>query len=146
MKILIINGPNLNILGVRDPSLYGSETLESINKEIEKKASVLNIEVEFFQSNHEGFLIDFIQQEYRNASGIIINPGAFTHYSYALHDALVDTKLPVVEVHLSDISSREEWRKISVIKPATVKQVMGKKGNGYIEALDFLVEYIGNKN
>lgn len=138
MKILIINGPNLNNLGKRNPSQYGSETLEQINDRIDKQAKELNIDVIFFQSNHEGVLIDFLQKETSSANGIIINPGALSHYGYSLHDALLDTKLPIVEVHLSDISTRkEEWRRKSIITPIATKTIMGKRGEGYIEALRF---------
>lgn len=130
------------MLGRRDPSQYGSETLEQINDRIMKKARELNIDVYFFQSNHEGKLIDFIQKEAKTTQGIIINPGALSHYGYSLHDALLDTKLPIVEVHLSDISTRkEEWRRNSIITPIANKTIMGKRGGGYIEAL----EVFGNK-
>jgi len=136
MKILLIHGPNLNLLGKRDKEHYGSLTLADIEKLVKNKANELDSEVECFQSNHEGALIDWIQEKSEHADCIIINPGAFTHYSYALHDALVDTSLPCIEVHLSDINQREEWRKVSVIKPACIAQISGKKEKGYEEALD----------
>lgn len=142
MKILVINGPNLNMLGQRDPNHYGSETLAQINKRIENKAQELQVAISFFQSNHEGALIDFIQKESPVADGVIINAGALTHYSYALHDALANTKLPIVEVHLSDISKRESWRQTSVIASIVTKTIMGKKGDGYIEALEFIVNQL----
>ena len=142
MRILVINGPNLNMLGKRDPVVYGTETLSDINKRIMIKAKELSVSVSFFQSNHEGALIDFIQAQCPTANGIIINPGALTHYSWALHDVLKECQLPVVEVHLSDISKREPWRKVSVVESIAVKRIMGKKGDGYIEALKFLVNHL----
>lgn len=145
MTILVINGPNLNLLGKRRNIYYGSLTLGQINKKIKRHADKLNVKVLFFQSNHEGKLIDYLQQQSIIASGIIINPGALTHYSYALYDALYDTNLPIVEVHLSNIKSREPWRRLSVIEPATVKQIIGKKDKGYIEALDYLVKNLNER-
>jgi len=136
--ILLIHGPNLNRLGARDASHYGSLTLSDIEGLVEKDAKALGLNVKAFQSNHEGHLIDFLQKESDNAAGIIINPGALTHYSYALHDALLDTRLPCVEVHLSDIKSREAWRQNSVTAPACIAQISGKKEKGYIEALKLL--------
>lgn len=138
--ILLIHGPNLNRLGLRDTSAYGSKTLEGIGDMVEIEAAKLGHEIITLQSNHEGALIDFLQAESENADGIIINPGALTHYSYALYDALVDTGLPSVEVHLSDINSREEWRRVSVTAPACIAQISGKKDAGYIEALQILHE------
>jgi 3-dehydroquinate dehydratase-2 len=136
--ILLIHGPNLNNLGKRDPTQYGSKTLADIESLVSAEAQKMGFTLKPFQSNHEGALIDFLQQESGSARGIIINPGALTHYSYALHDALVDTQRPVVEVHLSDIASREEWRRNSVISPACIAQISGKKDAGYIEALALL--------
>lgn len=144
MRILVINGPNLNMLGKRDPDLYGQETLIDINKRIDTKARELGVTVSFFQSNHEGALIDFIQAQSLTADGIIINPGALTHYSWALHDVLKECGLPVVEIHLSDISKREPWRKVSVVESVAIKRIMGKKGDGYIEALEFLVGFLSS--
>ena len=139
--ILVINGPNLNLLGKRSSKHYGSLTLNQINNKIRRLAQKLGLKVLFFQSNYEGKLIDFIQQEFPQAQGIIINPGALSHYSYALLDALRDSNLPVVEVHLSDISKREAWRRKSVTAGAAVKIIKGKKEKGYEEAL----EYLANK-
>lgn len=139
-KILLVHGPNLNILGRRDRQHYGSLTLAEIEKLVAEEARKFGYETENYQSNHEGALIDWLQEKSPRAAGIIINPGAFTHYSYALHDAILDTGLPCVEVHLSDINSREDWRKNSVIAPACVAQISGKKEKGYIEALCLLVE------
>src|SRR3989344_710130 len=136
--ILLIHGPNLNLLGAREPRHYGSKTLKDIEAEVAATAKKLGYAVVAFQSNHEGAIIDFLQKGSPKAGGVIINPGALTHYSYALYDALRDTKLPAVEVHLSDISSREEWRRVSVTSPACIAQVSGKKEAGYIEALELL--------
>ena len=136
--ILLIHGPNLNRLGKRDAEHYGSATLAQIEGLVAAEAKKLGHTVKAFQSNHEGALIDFLQAESGNAAGIIANLGAFTHYSYALHDALVDTGLPSVEVHLSDINAREAWRKVSVTAPACIGQIAGKKEAGYIEALALL--------
>ena len=139
MRILVINGPNLNMLGKREKSIYGEKTLDEINALLKKEAQSLNVEVVTFQSNHEGALIDFIQEQADSAQGIIINPGALTHYGFSLLDALVDTKLPVIEVHLSDIYHREEWRAKSVIAPIVKKQIIGLGWKGYISALQVLV-------
>ena len=141
-KILLIHGPNLNYLGKRNSSYYGNLTLNQLEKYTEQKAAELGFSVSSFQSNHEGDLIDFLQKESENCSGIIINPGALTHYSYALYDALVDTNLPIIEVHLSDIEQREPWRKISVTAPAALKIIKGKKEQGYQEAIRILSEHI----
>ena len=147
MRILIINGPNLNMLGKRDPGQYGSLTLGAIEDLLRAKAGSLSvgheaIELVFFQSNHEGALIDFIQAQSPHAHGILINPGALTHYSYALRDALIDAGLPLVEVHLSDIEPREPFRKISVIADIAAEGVMGMKEESYIEGLERLVKYL----
>lgn len=138
MKIQIINGPNLNMLGIREPHIYGSLTLEEINKKIEAKAIELGIEVDFFQSNFEGEIIEKIHQCYGQAQGIIINPAAYTHYSIAIRDALATVGIKTIEVHLSDINSREEFRKISVIKDVCHSQISGKGLYSYIEALEDL--------
>ncbi len=139
MKILVINGPNLNMLGKREESIYGEKTLGEIDALLKKEAQALNVEVVTFQSNHEGALIDFIQKQADSAHGIIINPGALTHYGLSLLDALSDTKLPVIEVHLSDIYHREEWRAMSVIAPIAEGQISGWGWRGYITALQVLV-------
>ncbi|MDD5747628.1 MAG: type II 3-dehydroquinate dehydratase [Actinomycetota bacterium] len=141
-RILIINGPNLNLLGERDRKAYGQKTLEEINTLIKGVADELSVEVEFFQSNHEGDLIDKIHEERKKADGIIINPGALTHYSFALHDALEAVGLPTVEVHISDIDKREEWRRHSVITPVAWKVIKGKGFEGYLVALRELVNHI----
>jgi len=145
MKILVINGPNLNMLGKREPAHYGTDTLESIEQKLAEKGRALGCELSFFQSNHEGGIIDFIQEKTGAADGILINPGALTHYGYSLHDALADSGLPVVEVHLSDIQAREEWRKLSVISDIVIKQVSGLKTQSYLVGLEALAEYIGSR-
>ena len=139
MKILVINGPNLNILGKRNQKLYGKKTLADIETALKKQGEDLGVEIVSFQSNHEGKLIDFIQSNAPQAEGIIINPGAFTHYSYALRDALADTGLPVIEVHLSNIYAREDWRSKSIIAPIARGQISGLGWRGYISALRILV-------
>ncbi len=137
-KILIINGPNLNMLGLREPEIYGYETLEDICNKIKKRADELNVETEFYQSNIEGEIINAIHRSINDCSGIIINPGAYTHYSYAIHDAISSIKLPVIEVHISNIHKREEYRRRSVTAPACVGQICGLGSNGYIYALEEL--------
>jgi len=139
MKILVIHGPNLNMLGKRDKSIYGEKTLDQINELLNKEGQSLNVEVVTFQSNHEGALIDFIQEQTDSARGIIINPGALTHYGFSLLDALIDSKLPVMEVHLSDIYRREEWRAKSIIASIAEEQIVGAGWRGYITALQVLV-------
>lgn len=142
LRILVINGPNLNLLGERDTRLYGEATLDDVNAGIAARARELGVQVIFFQSNHEGALIDKLHAERRSADGIIINPGALTHYSYSLRDALEAVEPPAVEVHISDISKREEFRRVSVVTPVAWKTVMGKGTDGYIEALEALVEHL----
>ncbi|MBE0430499.1 MAG: type II 3-dehydroquinate dehydratase [Dehalococcoidia bacterium] len=139
MRILIVHGPNLNMLGKREESVYGRQTLDQIDALVGKEAQALGVEVVTFQSNHEGALVDFVQDQAGSAHGIIINPGALTHYGYSLRDALVDSKLPVVEVHLSSIYRREEWRARSVIAPIARGQISGLGWRGYMSALQVLV-------
>lgn len=139
-NILVINGPNLNLLGVREPEVYGKMTLDELNTEIEQYAQKKNIDVRFFQSNHEGVLIDFIHDNRTWAHGIVINPGALTHYSYALRDAIAGVGIPTVEVHLSDIHKREDFRKISVIQPVCIKQISGLGKESYFRGIDVLCE------
>lgn len=140
MKILLINGPNLNLLGKRDRTLYGDKTLKEIEDLVKKRATEIGAEVISFQSNSEGSLIDFIQSQSQQASGIIINPGALTHYGLSLRDALSDSGLPVIEVHLSNIYSREQWRHHSVIAPIAKGQISGLGWHGYVMALEALVK------
>ena len=142
MKILIINGPNLNFLGIRNKAVYGNEDYEFLINKIEKYAVEKGIEVECFQSNHEGAIIDRLQQAYfEKVDGIVINPGAFTHYSYAIHDALESIEnIPKVEIHISDISKREEFRRISVTAPACDIQIKGQGLDGYLMAIDRIIE------
>lgn len=141
-RILVLNGPNLNLLGERDPSHYGTATLEDIENDLVREALKLKVEIECYQSNHEGFLIDKIHAERKYCQGIIINPGALTHYSYALRDALEAVRITTIEVHISDIQSREEWRSKSVIADVVWKRITGKGSDGYPEALKALVEMI----
>ncbi len=135
-RIAMIHGPNLNMLGVRDPEIYGKEDFSSLNKRIEAHAKQLGVEVTVQQSNSEGAIIDFIQDARAWAEAIIINPGAYTHYSYAIRDALADTRLPVIEVHISNVHAREEFRRHSVISPITTGQIVGFGPQGYLLALD----------
>lgn len=138
MKILVINGPNLNMLGIREPSIYGSATYDDLCKMIKAHADERNIEVEFYQSNHEGDLVDKIQSAYGKIDGIVINPGAYTHTSVALLDAVKSVGIPTVEVHISDPDTREEFRKVSYIRLACIATVKGKEFDGYLEAMDIL--------
>lgn len=144
MKILVINGPNLNILGKRNRKIYGSLTLSQINSLLSKKAKELVVDLVFFQSNHEGEIIDFLQEKSQKSDGILINPGGLTHYGYSLRDALADTKLPIVEVHLSDIDNREEFRKIDVLSGIVVENIKGLQEESYLLGLERLVDYIRN--
>lgn len=140
MKILVINGPNLNMLGIREKNIYGAETYEDLQKLLQKTAAENDVELEIFQSNHEGDIVDCIQQAYFDGTeGIIINPAAYTHTSVAILDALKAVQLPAVEVHLSDVRQREDFRQISYAGKACVKTIMGKGFQGYIEAMLFLV-------
>ena len=138
MNILIINGPNLNMLGIREPEIYGTSTYADLCRLIEDHAAQHGIEVTLYQSNHEGDLVDAIQQAYGKADGIVINPGAYTHTSIAILDALKAVALPAVEVHISDPDARDEFRKISYVRAACVKTIKGHGFKGYLEAMDFL--------
>ena len=142
MKIFVINGPNLNMLGIREPDHYGSESYNSLVNMIENHCKDEEIEVTLFQSNHEGALVDKIQEAYFDgACGIVINPGAYTHTSIALLDAVKSVSIPTVEVHISKVEEREDFRQISYIRAACVKTITGHGTAGYIEAIDFLKEY-----
>ena len=138
MKILVINGPNLNMLGIREPDIYGRETYESLCRKIRDHAEKRGIEVTLYQSNHEGDLVDAIQGAYRKQDGIILNPGAYTHTSIALLDALKAVGIRTVEVHISDPDTREAFRKTSYIRAACEKTIRGHGTDGYLEAMDYL--------
>ncbi len=142
MKILVINGPNLNFLGIREKAVYGNQDYNYLCNMIKDKAAADGDEVECYQSNHEGAIIDRLQDAYSDGTeGIVINPGAYTHYSYAIHDALKSLENIIkVEIHISDIQSREEFRKVSVTAPACDKQIYGHGLNGYLEAMDYIHE------
>lgn len=139
-RILVLNGPNLNMTGIREPSIYGSTTLNDINASISEAATSLGIETEFFQSNHEGELIDSIHGAYGNFDGIIFNAGAFTHYSYAIRDAIASVNVPTVEVHMSNVHAREEFRQVSVISPVCIGTIAGFGSFSYHLALAALIE------
>lgn len=140
MKILVINGPNLNMLGIREPDHYGKETYADLIKKIEYHCAQKGVDVELFQSNHEGDLVDKIQDAYQNVDGIVINPGAYTHTSIAILDAVKAVGIPTVEVHISKVEQREDFRQISYIRLACVKTITGHGTDGYLEAIDFLIE------
>ena len=140
MKILVINGPNLNMLGIREPGIYGTENYNSLLEKISAHAKEKKIEADFFQSNHEGALVDKIQEAYGVFDGIVINPGAYTHTSIALLDAVKAVGIPTVEVHISDLSKREDFRRISYIRLGCIASVIGKGTDGYLEAMDILLE------
>ncbi len=145
MKILVINGPNINMLGIREPDIYGRETFADLCKKIEDYAKQKNIEVELFQSNHEGDLVDKIQSAYKKFDGIVINPGAYTHTSVALLDAVKAVGIPTVEVHISDVSAREDFRQISYIRLAAKATVSGLGTDGYLRAMDILEKKEDNR-
>jgi len=140
MKILVLNGPNINMLGIREPKIYGKENYASLLAKIQKHASERGIEIQTLQSNHEGVLVDAIQAAYRKYDGIVINPAAYTHTSIALLDALKAVGLPTVEVHISDVSKREDFRQISYVRSACIATVSGRGTDGYLEAIDILIE------
>ena len=141
-RFLVLNGPNLNLLGERQPELYGSATLEDIVKKLHEHAEDLGVQIIHLQSNHEGELIEALHDARSWAAGVIINPAALTHYSYALRDAIASTDLPAVEVHLTDISQREDWRRISVTRDVCIDQIAGHGGEGYLMALDRLLQHL----
>jgi 3-dehydroquinate dehydratase-2 len=140
MKILVVNGPNLNLLGEREPEIYGSETLDQINSWIAQHPLAQGHECRFYQSNHEGCLIDTLQGRRHWADGLILNAGALTHYSVALRDAIAGCQIPTVEVHISDIHAREDFRKHSVIQDVCIEQITGRGKQGYIDALALLTQ------
>ncbi len=142
-KILVINGPNINFLGIREKEIYGTQDYDYLVKMIDDAAEERGVGAYILQSNHEGDIIDRIQQAYYDETdAIVINPGAYTHYSYAIHDALAALTIPKCEVHISDITKREDFRKVSVTAPACDKQIYGQGLNGYIMAMDFVISKI----
>ncbi len=141
MKLLVINGPNLNFLGIREKSVYGTQDYNALLNLIAKKGEEEHCSIEVFQSNHEGAIIDRIQDAYFDGTqGLVINPGAFTHYSYAIRDALASLTIPKIEIHISDITQREEFRKISVTAPVCDKQIYGQGLPGYLNAIDVILK------
>lgn len=146
MKILVINGPNINMLGIREPDIYGTLTYKNLCETVENYSKKQGVQVKLFQSNHEGDIVDEIQAAYKKFDGIVINPGAYTHTSVAILDAVKAVSIPTVEVHISDVASREDFRQISFIRRACVKTICGHGINGYTEAIDFLKENYGDKN
>lgn len=139
MKILVMNGPNINMLGIREPDIYGKETYEDLLTKIKNYADQKGVDVEFFQSNHEGDIVDKIQQSYQKIDGIVMNPAAYTHTSVAIPDALKAVGIPTVEVHISDVDSREKFRQISYVRSACIACVKGHGTDGYCEAIDILL-------
>ena len=140
MKLLILNGPNLNMLGIREPDVYGAETYETLCRKVLDYAAARGVEAELYQSNHEGDLVDKIQAAYGNADGIVINPGAYTHTSVALLDAVKAVGIPTVEVHISDLSRREAFRQVSYIRAACIATISGHGLDGYVEAMALLLD------
>ena len=139
MNILVINGPNLNLLGEREPELYGTETLDELMMWLANCAECIEHDFKFYQSNHEGEIIDFIHDERHWTQGIIINPGAFTHYSYAIMDAIKSVNIPTVEVHITDLKKRDDFRKKSVIATVCIKQISGLGKHSYLEGVKELI-------
>lgn len=145
MKFLVINGPNINFLGIREPNIYGASTYDDLVNLIKSHAEKIGISVDFFQSNHEGAIVDAIQKAYYDkVDAIVINPAAYTHTSVAIADALKAVSIPAAEVHISDVSKRESFRQISYVRDVCKKTVSGKGFDGYLEAIDFLVDYLKN--
>ena len=142
-KILVMNGPNLNLLGTREPEIYGSLTLADIHERLRQRANEADLDIEFMQSNHEGVLVDVIQRARRTVDYIILNAGAFTHYSIALRDAIAAVDVPVIEVHLSNIHQREEFRHKSVIAPVVLGQIAGFGAESYMAALEIIICRMG---
>lgn len=140
MKLLVLNGPNINMLGIREPDIYGRETYAALLKRIEEHCAARGIDVECYQSNHEGDLVDKIQAAYGKCDGIVINPAAYTHTSVALLDAVKAVSIPTVEVHISDVDARDEFRRVSYIRAACVAMISGRGLQGYLDAIDLLAE------
>jgi len=145
MKILVINGPNLNMLGIREPDIYGRETYGDLCRKIREHAEKRGVAVELYQSNHEGDLVDVIQRAYGRMDGIVINPGGYTHTSVAIPDAIKAVGIPAVEVHISDVNAREEFRKVSYVREACVKTIAGRGTAGYLEAIDCLANELSGE-
>lgn len=145
MKILVLNGPNINMLGIREPKIYGSETYPMLLSKIQNYANERGIQLKMLQSNHEGVLVDAIQEAYKKFDGIVINPAAYTHTSVALLDALKAVGIPTVEVHISDVSKREDFRQISYVRSACIATISGHGTDGYLEAIDILIEHKKSK-
>ncbi|MGN8713099.1 type II 3-dehydroquinate dehydratase [Hornefia butyriciproducens] len=141
MKVFVINGPNLNMLGIREPDIYGKKTYQDLLHYIDGAAQALDVTVEYFQSNHEGDLVDMIQNAYEHADGIVINPAAYTHTSIAILDALKAVGLPAVEVHLSDVGQREDFRRVSFVRDACIGTITGKGFDGYVEGIKLLLNH-----
>lgn len=139
MKLLVLNGPNLNLLGLREPTIYGKEDYDALCQKIIAHAQKCGVEVEIFQSNHEGELVDAIQNAYERVQGIVLNPAAYTHTSVALLDALKAVGIPTVEVHISDVSKREDFRQQSFVRAACIATIAGHGTDGYLEAMDLLI-------
>ena len=145
MKLLLVNGPNLNFLGIREPGIYGSETYATLLEKIGAHAALRGVEIKTAQSNHEGVLVDEIQAAFGDCDGIVINPGAYTHTSIAILDAVKAVNLPTVEVHISDVSKREDFRQISYIRAACIATISGHGTDGYLEAIDLLLDHLGGR-
>ncbi len=145
MKILVLNGPNINMLGIREPAIYGKENYASLIAKIQNHANERGIELKILQSNHEGVLVDAIQESYKKVDGIVINPAAYTHTSVALLDALKAVGTPTVEVHISDVSKREDFRQISYVREACIATISSHGTDGYLEAIDLLIEHKKSK-
>ena len=145
MKVFVINGPNLNMLGIREPDIYGKKTYQDLLHYIDGAAQALDVTVEYFQSNHEGDLVDMIQNAYEHADGIVINPAAYTHTSIAILDALKAVGLPAVEVHLSDVDQREDFRRISFVRDACIGTITGKGFDGYVEGIKLLLSHCAGR-
>lgn len=146
MKILVIHGPNLNLLGEREPGVYGSETFEKLNRDIMKRAEEQSVLCEIYQSNHEGAIIDRLHEARKEFDGVLINAGAYTHYSYAIRDAIAAIKIPCIEIHISNIAARDEFRKNSVIAPVCRASISGFGRDSYILGLDGLVRILSKKD
>lgn len=145
MKVFVINGPNLNMLGIREPDIYGKKTYQDLLHYIDGAAQALDVTVEYFQSNHEGDLVDMIQNAYEHADGIVINPAAYTHTSIAILDALKAAGLPAVEVHLSDVDQREDFRRVSFVRDACIGTITGKGFDGYVEGIKLLLNHCAGR-